>query len=95
MPGTAPAEPWGKAMWRRQEGKVSTEEDGLRDPSRVNSPTESSEQKPRMHIVLGVEKHASSRGTTMDGEHSLFTAVPWTYSSAWWHNMGNGQENET
>lgn len=65
-------------MWRRQEGKVSTEEDGLRDPSEVNSPTESSEQTPRIHIVRGAEKHVSGRGTAMDGEHSLFAAVPWT-----------------
>ena len=76
VPGTTLAEPWGKAMWRGQEGKVSTEEDGLRDPS--NCPTEISEQKPRMHIVPGEEKHVSSGGTAGNGEHNLFAAVPWT-----------------
>lgn len=62
----------GKAMWRGQKGKVSTEEDGLRDPSGVTSPTEISEQKLRVYIVPGSEKHVSGRGTTGDG------AVLWT-----------------
>ena len=78
---TAPAEPWGGEIQRGQEGKVSAEEGGLRDRIQSeHSPTETSGQKPRMHTDPRAEKHASSRRSPVDGERSLFTVVPWTWS---------------